>query len=283
MADPIKVHQILMNLCANTAHAMPKGGVMEVGLLDERLHSEEDGKPREGTVNEFVKLTVSDTGVGIPPEILHSIFDPYFTTKARGEGSGMGLAVVRGIVEKYCGRIAVESEPGKGSVFTICLPTARSFEEEIAFPTEQPPRGTERILFVDDELSIASMSFQALNRLGYQIVARTGVLDAIDLFRANPNDFDLVVTGMTMPSMNGDKFAIALMETRPDIPVILCTGCGSAISKKTAEEIGIKEILFKPITKMDLAKAVRKVLDDARGARGGGLDVSTGKPPVRPV
>ncbi len=177
----------------------------------------------------------------------------------------MGLAMVHGIIESYGGKISVDSKPSQGTLFTICLPVTRKRQEDRLYQSEELPTGTERILFVDDEAPIAKMGSQILERLGYSVSARTSSVEAVELFRTKPNEFDLIVTDMTMPNMTGDKLAIELMKIRPDIPVILCTGYSKKISDEIASEIGIKTFAYKPVGKGDLAKTVRKVLDEAKG------------------
>ena len=213
----------------------------------------------------YIKLTVSDTGPGIPPNIFDSIFEPYFTTKPVGEGTGMGLAMVHGIVNKYKGEIFVSTEMGKGSVFSVFLPITEKENEIPLYQSEMQPTGTEHILFVDDELAIVTMGEQILRRLGYKVTTRTSSVEAVELFDNRKDDFDLVITDMTMPNMTGDKMAIELIKTRPDIPVILCTGYSNKISDDLAEKIGIKAFMYKPLIKADLAKTVRKVLNEAKG------------------
>jgi CheY-like chemotaxis protein len=214
---------------------------------------------------EYVEFKVSDTGVGIAPEIIESIFDPYFTTKELGKGTGMGLAMVHGVVESYGGQISVESQLGKKTTFTIHLPTTKKRSAQDAYVPEKLPTGTERILFVDDEAPIAKMSGQILERLGYSVTTRTSSIEALELFQAKPDDFDLVVTDMTMPNVTGDKLAIEIMKIRSDIPVILCTGYSKKISDEIAAEIGIKAFAYKPMVKADLARTVRKVFDETKG------------------
>jgi CheY-like chemotaxis protein len=171
---------------------------------------------------------------------------------------------VHGIVESYDGKITVDSQLGKGTIFSICLPVTEKRSARGAYVPKQLPTGTEHILFVDDELPIAKMGGQILERLGYRVTVRTSSVEALELFRSKPNDFYLVLTDMTMPKMTGDVLASELMAIRPDIPVILCTGYSKKISEETASEIGIKAVAYKPIVKADLAKTVRKVLDDAK-------------------
>ena len=262
VGNPTQMHQVLMNLCTNAAHAMEKGGgTLEVNLKDVAI----DGGMQWENLNlksgNYIELKVSDTGTGIAPEIRDSIFEPYFTTKGPGEGTGMGLAVVHGIVESYGGQITVDSSLGEGTVFAIYLPTIKKSSADRIHVPEKFPTGTERILFVDDEATIARMTGQVLERLGYRVTMRTSSTEALELFRIKPNEFDLVITDMTMPNMTGDKLAAALMEIRPDIPIILCTGYSKKISDETASAIGIKAFAYKPMVKAELAKTVRKVLD----------------------
>jgi len=265
MGNATQVHQILMNLFTNAAHAMEdNGGILEFSLkdvvVDRSVNREKLGlKP-----GNYIEIMVSDTGTGIAPEIIDSIFDPYFTTKGPGEGTGMGLAMVHGIIKSYGGKISVNSKPGQGTLFTIYLPVTGKRHEHRPYEPETLPTGKERILFVDDEASIAKMGGQAFERLGYTVSIRTSSIEALELFRSKPNDFDLVITDMTMPNMTGDRLAIELMKIRPDIPVILCTGYSKRISDETASEIGVKAFIYKPIVNADLAKTVRKVLDNAK-------------------
>jgi nitrogen-specific signal transduction histidine kinase/ActR/RegA family two-component response regulator len=266
MGNQTQVHQIMMNLFTNAAYAMEEnGGVLTVSLKDTVIERR-FGKGSIGLKNgDYVKLSVSDTGTGIPPDIIDSIFDPYFTTKGPGEGTGMGLAMVHGIVESYGGKITAKSTYGTGTTFTIYLPVTRKRKTQRQYKHEQLPTGTERILFVDDEAPIAKMGALNLEGLGYSVKIRTSSLEALELFRVKPNTFDLVVTDMTMPNMTGDKLAVELMKIRPDIPIILFTGYSKKISNETASEIGIKAFAYKPVVKKDLAKTVRKVLDEAKG------------------
>jgi CheY-like chemotaxis protein len=212
----------------------------------------------------YLLLSVSDTGVGIAPELKRSIFEPYFTTKAAGQGTGMGLAMVDGIVASYGGKITVESAPGEGSAFHVYLPITRHREEQHRQKDVHLPTGTERILIVDDELAVAQTSAGLLDRLGYKATYSTNSFEALELLRSDPAAFDLVISDMTMPNMTGDKLAIATMEIRPDLPVIICTGFSRRISEQAAAEIGIKGFAYKPLVKADLADLVRRVLDESR-------------------
>jgi CheY-like chemotaxis protein len=213
----------------------------------------------------YMQLKVSDTGEGIPADIIDSIFEPYFTTKPFGEGTGMGLAVVHGIVESYGGRITVDSTLANGTVFTILFPIVKDQKALHVQETNALTTGTESILFVDDEASIAKMGGKILRRLGYQVTTRTSSVEALDLFRSKPYDFDLVLSDMTMPVITGDKLAGELMKIRSDIPVVLCTGYSKNLSYETARKIGIRALVYKPIVKVELAETIRKILDEAKG------------------
>lgn len=260
-ADPTQIHQVLMNLCTNAAHAMDgQDGAMQISLSNVELnHSAHEMVPglKPGS---YLKLSVSDTGHGIAPDTLEKIFDPYFTTKKKGEGTGLGLAVVQGIVKSHKGAVAVESEVGKGSKFHVYLPAINrklATDEEISAPL---PMGHERILFVDDEQPLAEIAKQMLQRLGYAVSTRTSSIEALELFRADPNRFDLVITDIVMPNMTGEKLAEKIMGIRSDIPVILCTGYSEKITRRDASEMGVQSFLMKPLVMRDLANTVRQAL-----------------------
>jgi PAS domain S-box-containing protein len=266
IGNSTQIHQVLMNLFTNAAHAMEdEGGILEMSLKDVVVDSRKMADTKVIKPGDYIEIKVSDTGAGISPVILESIFDPYFTTKPPGEGTGMGLAMVHGIVESYGGEITVNSILGKGTVFTLYLPITRKRKVQRPYESVELPTGTERILFVDDEAPITKMGSQGLERSGYTVTIRTSSVEALDLFKSKPNDFDLVITDMTMPNMTGDKLAIELMKIRADIPVILCTGYSKKISEESAAEIGIKAFAYKPLVKADLANTVRKVLNEAKG------------------
>lgn len=266
MGNPTQVHQILMNLCTNAAHAMENdGGILEIKLTETTIDRTANNSLPGLGIGDYIELIVSDTGTGIASDIIDTIFDPYFTTKKPGEGTGMGLAMVEGIVDSYGGSISVVSSPGDGTTFTIFLPITNKRKASRPYKSQVLPSGSERILFIDDEVSITNIGSQILKRLGYLVTTRTSSVEALALFKSKPDDFDLVVTDMTMPDMTGDVLAVELMKIRPDIPIILCTGYSKKISDQAATEIGIKAFAYKPIVKADLAKSVRKVLDKAKG------------------
>ncbi len=268
MGNTTEVHQILMNLCTNAAQAMQdQGGLLEVSLKDVQFDSDYNQHGLIIKRGNYIKIEVSDSGLGIAPEIIDSIFEPYFTTKDSTEGTGMGLALVHGIVESYGGKITVDSALAKGTTFSIYLPVTKERKERGSYKPEETTSGNERILFVDDEAIITDVNSQILERLGYSVTTRTSSVEAWELFRSQPDNFDLVITDMTMPNMRGDELAAKLMSIRPDIPVILCTGFSKNISDEIAKEIGIKAFAYKPIVMADLAKTVRDVLDEAKGSK----------------
>lgn len=263
MGNPTQLHQVLMNLCTNAADAMePNGGILNVSLKDIMVDASRKAPVLDMKPGPYVQLTVADTGTGIPPDMLSSIFDPYFTTKDVGKGTGMGLAIVHGIVESNGGKIVVESTPNKGTAVTAYLPVTMQHETLSDGELDVMPRGDERILFVDDENAILNMSRMLLGRLGYRVSTRTCGLEALELFRQNPEKFDLIITDLTMPNMTGIKLAEKILDIRPDMPIVLCTGYNDKIPKKGFEALGIKAFVHKPVTRLYLAKLIRKVLDE---------------------
>lgn len=265
-ADPTQIHQVLMNLCSNAAHAMREtGGELEVSLAAANFDPE-DFEPAL-LPGPYVKLTVKDTGHGMEREVMDRIFDPYFTTKGPGEGTGMGLSVVHGIVANHGGSIGVRSKPGVGTTFEVFIPridhAPESNESEACEPL---PVGTEQILLVDDEEIIVEMEQLMLERLGYQVTATTGSLEALEAFRAAPGRFDLVITDQTMPNMTGAELCKKLLSIRPDIPIILCTGFSDLVTPEKAQAMGIGAFMRKPPARRELARAIRRLLDE--GERG---------------
>jgi len=262
LADPTQIHQVVMNLCTNASHAMrERGGVLDIQLVRERIESSGTSRPLNLTAGDYAKLTVSDTGHGIDAAIIDRIFDPFFTTKGPGEGTGLGLSVVYGIVRDHGGVIDVYSEPNKGTTVTVYFPLIETEELIQERMSELIPGGSERILFIDDEAALVELGRMMLTSLGYRITSRTSGIEALAAFRANPYGFDLVITDMTMPNMRGDDLARELLKIRPDIPIILCTGFSEMISEEKAKNLGIHQFIMKPINRKDLAKAVRDVLD----------------------
>jgi PAS domain S-box-containing protein len=266
LADPSQIHQLIMNLCTNAYHAMrEKGGKIEVTLARENVLTADLSSKPNLKPGPHLKLTVNDSGHGMSREVLERIFDPFFTTKLPGEGMGMGLAVVHGIVKSYGGAILAHSKPGEGSQLDVYLPLSEngSVASEGAI-SGSAPKGKERILLIDDELEIVRMVRQMLERVGYQVTTQTSSVGALEAFRMNQEAFDLVITDQTMPDMTGKELAKELISIRPDIPIILCTGFSEMIKEDKAESGGIREYLLKPIIRSDLAKTIRRVIDQQR-------------------
>jgi len=262
LANPTQIHQIMLNLASNAAHAMrEKGGNLKVSLIQEDLDSEAAKQYHDLNPGSYLKLVVSDTGSGIDSETIKKIFDPYFTTKKVGEGTGMGLALIHGIVKNYGGDITVESEKGKGTTFKVYLPRVEADVSPGEKPSATLPRGTERILFVDDEKAAVDATQLMLGNLGYRITARTSSIEALEAFRNNPEGFDLVITDMTMPNMTGKDLAREMMSIRSDIPIILCTGFSEQIDEHKAKKMGINAYVMKPIVRREIAKTIREVFD----------------------
>ena len=263
LANPSQIQQIIVNLCTNAFHAMkPQGGVMTVSLEEVRIASEDN--PQEVNLDSatYVKLTVSDTGCGMDDHIRERIFEPYFTTKATGDGTGMGLAVIHGIVTAYDGDIQVKSTLGQGSVFEIYLPgTTLEVAETTNVAAAPPPSGNERIMLVEDEVQTIRMLEQMLKGLGYHPRAFTDSQVALAEFEKDPAAFDLVVTDLTMPKVTGDVLARRMLQVRPDLPIIMCTGFSPLMDEDRARALGIRRLMYKPMDRTELAMAVRQVLD----------------------
>jgi PAS domain S-box-containing protein len=268
LGNATQLHQIGMNLITNAYHAVQeKNGTITVTLGEikiDRTHAiktiMEPGK--------YVQFTVSDDGIGMPKEIKNKIFDPYFTTKKQGKGTGLGLSVVYGIVKEYGGEIEVTTKMGAGTTFKIYLPLMDDPKNKIDIePKPDLKMGHEHILLVDDEKSVAEIEQRMLQRLGYQVTSRTNSMEALELFRSNPDAFDMVITDMTMPNMTGDQLANAIFSIKPDTPIIICTGFSERLSKEQAASAGIQGFLMKPVVKSDLARMVRSVFDHAQSGK----------------
>ncbi len=260
--DPTQIHQIMINLCTNAAHAMDtEGGILEVDLKNMEIDENAVSQYPELNPGAYVQLRVSDTGDGIPSQMIDRIFDPYFTTKDVDKGTGLGLSVVHGIVNSHHGKILVESKTGKGTIFKILFPAVELKTRQKPTEFQKLPIGTERILFVDDEKSMVNLNQQRLARLGYRVIAKTDPSEALEFFRVNPDQIDLVITDMTMPHMTGDRLAQEILKIKSDTPIILCTGYSNRISKEKAKDLGIRKYIEKPIDMVNLAKSVREVLD----------------------
>jgi CheY-like chemotaxis protein len=240
-----------------------KGGILEVSLEEVVLDAENVKTYHDINPGPFLKLTVSDTGHGMALEVTKRIFEPYFTTKKTGEGTGMGLAVIHGIVKSYGGDISVRSEPGKKTSFDVFLPCfkeRRKVERKTPL-TQEIPRGNERILLVDDEIALADVGTQVLERLGYHVVGKSNAIEALETFNREPEKFHLVISDLTMPHMTGFQLAEKIKQIKPDTPIILCSGFTSNATKKQIKNSGVCDFITKPINKNELARLVRKVLD----------------------
>ena len=259
------IHQIIMNLCSNAVNAMENDG----GVLAVRLKREYVGEAGELHLpaGSYLKMTISDTGQGMKPEVAARVFEPYFTTKEIGRGTGLGLSVVHGVVKSHGGAIKCHSTPETGTSFDIYFPEIEDRRKsEDNRQEEVMPTGTETILYVDDEPMLCEIAIEMLESLGYQVVGKTSSLEAHDLFAANPQRFAAVITDMSMPQLTGDKLAQKMIALRPDTPIIVCTGYSAHISGEDAARLGIREFLMKPYKMPQLAHAVRRVIDDNRFA-----------------
>ncbi len=264
MANPTQIHQVLMNLCTNAHHAMRETG----GVLTVKLYTEDIGNTRAQQYNlavgRYLVLAVEDTGHGISVTAKERIFDPYFTTKKKGEGTGLGLSVTHGIMRAHDGAIIVESEVGQGSTFTVFFPMTADREDRKPQPVEPLPTGQEHILFVDDEPVLVEIGEQMLEHLGYMVTCIADSVEALRIFKRAPDDFDLVITDMTMPNMTGDVMAHEMLTVRPGLPIIMATGFSELMTEEKAKLSGISDFLLKPLVIRDLARVIRKVLDSRK-------------------
>lgn len=262
LSDPTRIHQIILNLCANAAHAMgDKGGTLGVELSLEKIGPNRDRQFPGLVPGDYLKLSVSDTGHGIDEVSLRRIFEPYFTTKSPSEGTGLGLAVVYGIVKSLGGGVSVKSKPEQGATFDVVLPVIAEFENVAAEGARKLSVGSGHILLVDDEAAIVDLQKEMVEHLGYRATARYSSVDALDAFRENPGGFDLIITDQTMPQMTGVELAREALKIRADIPVIVCTGYSENIDEDRVRAEGLRSVLMKPLLLHDLAEAIRDVLD----------------------
>ncbi|GJL53463.1 MAG: hypothetical protein NPIRA02_05950 [Nitrospirales bacterium] len=269
IADPVQIHQVLMNICTNASQAMgERGGMLEVCLESAVLTEEEIGRvcaEVEGNGGSYLKLTIRDTGPGIAPDMLERIFDPFFTTKSAGDGVGLGLSVVHGIVSNHRGGIKVDSTLGVGTTFTIFLPELNiSSVQERSNDVPLEFGAGEHILFVEDEESIAHLGKEILRQLGYTVRVETQSINALKVFCENPETFDLVITDQTMPNMTGEVLSQELLRRRPDIPIILCTGYSPVMTPEKARDLGIRAFLWKPLLLHDLSETIHQVLSSRK-------------------
>ena len=263
MGDATQIHQVIMNLCTNAYQAMQEtGGTLEVSLTAVDISYDEIVDKMGMKPGQHIKITVRDTGHGMEPAVMERIFEPYYTTKEPGKGTGLGLSVIHGIVKNHGGDVTVNSKPGSGTTFCVYIPAIDRVEEveEQSQAVTELLEGKEHILLVDDEKVIIEMERQMLERLGYRVTARTSSKDALEVFAAGPDQFDLVITDMTMPNMTGDLLARKLLEMRSDTPIILCTGYNEGITEEKALALGIRKYIMKPVVKNELASTIRTVL-----------------------
>ena len=263
LADPAEIHQIVMNLCTNALHAMEQtGGVISVASKPIFIEKIPQTSLFEVGSGEYIEFSVTDTGVGMGPDVIGKIFDPYFTTKRFGNGTGMGLSIIHGILRECGGTISVESRLGKGSTFRVHFPVVGTTDMQEIEEDKNIPSGNENILFIDDEKLISEVGTEMLQRLGYKVTAKRSSIEALKTFKNNPKKFDLVITDQTMPNLSGSDLSRQMIQIKPDIPIILCTGYSDSINEYQAKVIGVKEFALKPITRNEIAKLIRKVLDD---------------------
>jgi signal transduction histidine kinase/ActR/RegA family two-component response regulator len=269
LADAGQIHQVVMNLCTNAYHAMrsfaasPESSgrlsILSLSLKPVEIDIHKASALRQFEPGRYIQLSVCDTGAGIPPEIKDRIFEPYFTTRATGEGTGLGLAIVQGIVKAHEGAIEVESQPGTGTRFHVYLPLCASEEirDHRAERSHWVPGGTEHILYVDDEAPTLEVGKRTLERYGYTVTTCESGILAMEAFHAGPMKYDVVITDLTMPRMTGMELAQRMLQLRPDLPIILCTGYSESITRETALAAGIRAFLLKPIVARELAAKIR--------------------------
>jgi PAS domain S-box-containing protein len=271
LADPTQIRQVMLNFGTNAAHAMREtGGILGVTLEEVYLDTKALKRYNDIDTGLYLKLTVSDTGHGMSPEVMKRIFDPYFTTKKTGEGTGMGLAVIHGIVKGYGGDISVQSQPEKGTTFQVLLPCIVDPEQEQTARDqreEEIPGGSERILLVDDEIQLLDAISHILGKKGYQVKSISHPLDALNIFKEKPGQFDLIICDLTMPYMTGIQLTREIKKIDPGIPIILCSGFGSIITREQVKDLGVNDFITKPINRSNLTRAVRKVLDTNKKIR----------------
>jgi two-component system cell cycle sensor histidine kinase/response regulator CckA len=262
LGDAAQILQVIMNLCANAYQAMgDDGGRLHIAVTEEKVGSTRAARDPHLRPGPHAVLSVSDTGPGIEPALLDRIFEPFFTTKPAGYGTGLGLATVHGIVRSHGGSVEVESAPGQGAEFRILLPVHAVEEAKGAEPGTLPPGiNAGSVLYVDDEEMIARLGETALRRSGFTVTSFTNGKEALEAFLAEPERFDIVVTDLTMPGMTGLELARNIWQTRPEAPVILCTGYSQRIAEEEARELGFRDFLLKPIDLEDMAGRIRRIL-----------------------
>lgn len=265
MADPTQLHQLIINLCNNSAHAMEEeGGSIEISMDNTQVRERQIFSDQILVPGDYLRLIVSDTGYGMEDEVLNKAFDPFYTTKDVDEGSGLGLAVVYGIVKEHGGFISIKTMPGHGTKVSCFFPPTKDIPIQGVEKDEKLPRGKETILFVDDEPALVKMGKRQLEGLGYGVNAFTDPEQALAVFRKNPEAYDLVITDYAMPKMAGDRLIKELKQQTPDLPAIICTGYSKRISQETASGIGAQGFLMKPVDLQTLARMVRNLLDKGK-------------------
>jgi CheY-like chemotaxis protein len=263
MADATQLHQVVMNLCTNAAHAMSdEGSILSVGVCEVQLEKHQIRADFDLNPGRFIELTVEDTGRGIPVEVQNNVFNPFFTTKKRGEGTGMGLSVSHGIVKRHGGQIDFNSEPGKGTIFRVHLPIVTADPMFQAGEAYDLPKGSERILAVDENEVEVDIIKQTLEKLGYEVSIRTSGQGALNILQSQADAIDLVICSMALPDFSGKTFVAKVHEMKADLSVILITEHTSRTDLENFESIGIKGTIMKPIVMKDLATLIRKILDD---------------------
>lgn len=263
MADSTQIHQVVMNLCTNAFHALPEqGGEISIGLKSITVDASKMADVPSLNLGNYAQLTIADTGLGIDEDLLARIYEPFYTTKKPGEGTGMGLSVVHGIVNNHGGEIVVNSTLGKGTTFRVFLPLVAesAADKKLALDDAETLRGSEHILFVDDEAILTELGKATLEAFGYQVTASTSSLEALSLFESDPNRYDLIVTDQTMPNMTGDILATQALLIRPDIPIIICTGHSAIMDAGKVKDLGIRALLMKPLESRVLIREIRKSL-----------------------
>jgi CheY-like chemotaxis protein len=265
LADPSQIHQVMMNLCTNAAHAMREnGGVLKITLDKHFFNSRQITHKPGMRAGAYVRLQVSDTGHGIDPSVIDRVFEPYFTTKKSHEGTGLGLAVVHGIVKGSGGDISVYSEPGQGTVFKILFPSIEQSVEDKSEVEDLAIGRGQRVLFVDDEALLVDVAKQMLPQLGYKVSSFTSSVEALESFRRTPEKFDLVITDYTMPKMTGTQLAREMHSIKPEVSIILCTGFNQNLNQEELSDFGIDALLMKPLYEHELAQVLHRVLDKDR-------------------
>jgi len=263
MADPTQIHQLILNLCSNAYQAMPKQqGILGIRLAEKEISPSDPLSSSGIPADRYAQLSISDNGQGMDPATLQHIFEPFFTTKEKGTSTGMGLAVVHGIIKDHKGFVDVHSKQGQGTIFDVYLPLIREAGVQMNLPSlESPPPAGGSILLVDDEKDIVFLLRQMLQGLGYQVTVRTSSLEALQAFENQPDKYDLVITDQSMPNMTGEELARRLTAIRPQLPVLLCTGFSDFRDQAQLHATGIVGIILKPVLKNDLANTVSKILE----------------------